>query len=132
MLEQAAIAIENEWEHVKSIEAVHVAANLPGFGPSDSFVQDPIALMHGSDLGISKKMTMLFLDEKYSDEPWNVSAQSQKQIDQAIGKISPPDSIIRIPRFIEHKKHWKVSDYKDLALFYLSILLMVMLPRKYY
>ncbi|KAJ8666492.1 hypothetical protein QAD02_008154 [Eretmocerus hayati] len=129
MLEQANIAIENEWEQVNGVKAVPNAANLPGLSPSDSFVGDP---MHGSDLGIGKKMTILFFDEKYSAEPWYVSKDLQKQIDLAIAKIAPPDFITRAPQGLEHRPHWKTSEYRDHTLHYLPILLKDKLPKKYY
>ncbi|XP_064468542.1 uncharacterized protein LOC135379646 [Ornithodoros turicata] len=107
-----------------------VLMNLPGFDVIESFVPD---YLHSVLLGVTRTLTKLWFDSKYSSEDFYIGAPSALSlIDRRMGKIRPPSTTGRFPRGISERKLWKAQEYRSWLLYYSLPVLGGILPRRYF
>ena len=77
-----------------------------------------IDYMHGTLLGVTKKLLSLWFDTVNQDKHFYIG-RKVKAIDLCIKSIKPPYLIHRLPRKIENTfNHWKASELRSWLLFY--------------
>ena len=77
-----------------------------------------IDYMHCVLLGVTKMLLKLWFDSEYSKELWYCGGHIQ-EVDTKFLQIKPPSVITRVPRSIQHHRHyWKASEYCTWLLFY--------------
>jgi hypothetical protein len=54
------------------------------------------------------------------------------QVDKLLKGIRPPDDIRRLPRSITDRKFWKAAEYRNFLLIYSPVVLMHVLPQRFY
>lgn len=91
----------------------------------------PVDYMHCICLGVSKKLTSLWFDSKYSAYPWYLGKHLQ-EIDRLLLAITPPKFIKRTPRSLTERQHWKASGYRSWLLYYAPVVLKGYLPPLYF
>jgi len=91
----------------------------------------PVDYMHCICLGVSKKLTSLWFDSKYSAYPWYLGKHLQ-EIDRLLLAITPPKFIKRTLRSLTEHQHWKASEYRNWLLYYAPVVLKGYLPPLYF
>lgn len=91
----------------------------------------PVDYMHCICLGVSKKLTSLWFDLKYSAYPWYLGKHLQ-EIDRLLLAITSPKFIKRTPRSLTERQHWKASEYRSWLLYYAPVVLKGYLPPLYF
>lgn len=70
-----------------------------------------IDIMHSCFLGLSKLLTKLWFDPKFSGEPYSCSAL-RDTVNQRLSSIVPPSFIQRMTRTLNDLKLWKAKEHK--------------------
>ena len=101
------------------------------FFPKFDIVQDvAIDYMHLVLIGVVKMLMKLWFDQSPRKADWFMG-EYEKEIDQRVAAVEPPNVMSRILRSIAHDlKHWKASEYCSFLLFYGAIALWEFLPSK--
>ena len=103
---------------VKGVKGASICALLPNFDIVCCFTPD---YMHCVLLGVVRQ----FLNKPYYIQ--NITA-----VDSLLKSIKPPDEMCRLPRSLLDRKFWKASEYKSLLLIYSAVIMMNILPNRYY
>ncbi|KAJ8319715.1 hypothetical protein KUTeg_002736 [Tegillarca granosa] len=88
---------------------------LSYFSVTNSVVID---YMHGTLLGVCKKLLELWFDKSYSSETFNITTKVD-EVDKILKNIKPPYTIHRKPRVLKSTfSNWKASEHRNWLLFY--------------
>lgn len=103
-----------------------------GFLPYFSFTKNVVIdYMHGTLLGVSKKLNQLWFDPGHSSETFSIYEEI-KGVDEDLKNIKPPYVVHRLPRVITNThSHWKASELRNWLLFYSLPCLKDRLPNVY-
>jgi len=102
---------------------------LPYFSMTNNIVID---YMHGTLLGITKKLLELWFDHKHTGTGHSI-AQNITEVDKILKSIQPPYMIHRRPRILSSAyHHWKASELRNWLLFYSIPCLKDYLPSVYF
>lgn len=123
-------------EHIQSA----VEENKPVFGvKGPSVVKDipnlctlrsyPPDYMHAWLLGVVKMFVKAWFDTSNHEKAWYLGPHLE-EINRRLHQISPPCEITRTPQNIENKL--KAAELKNFALYYSILVLLGLLPTKYY
>ena len=112
---------------VKGVKGASICALLPNFDVVQSFTPD---YMHCVLLGVTRQFVNLWTDSCNHKQPYYIKNLSA--VDKLLKSIKPPDEICRLPRTLLDRKFWKASEFKSLLLIYSPVILMHILPNRYY
>ena len=124
---------------VYSYEAVSQCKSVFGIkGPSwlatipnyDLLCGNVIDYMHCVLLGVTKMLLKLWFDSENSKELWCCGSQV-KEADCKLLQIKPPSTITRVPRSIQHHRHYWKASYRTWLLFYSIPVMLNILPNQY-
>ncbi|KAI8493892.1 hypothetical protein Bbelb_282390 [Branchiostoma belcheri] len=91
-----------------------------------------IDYMHGTLLGVTKALMMLWFGSANKNAPY-YCGHHLCDIDNILLAIRPPMDIHRTPRGIDdHLRHWKASEYRSWLLFYSLPIMHLFLPNDYF
>jgi len=62
--------------------------------------------MHAVCLGISKKLTNLWFDKKFSSQRYSLYSKLA-EVDLLLRGTKPPRGVKRLPRSLNERQHWK-------------------------
>ncbi|XP_053398883.1 uncharacterized protein LOC123556697 [Mercenaria mercenaria] len=114
-LRENADSARNTRERVNGVIGLSVLWYLPYFSFTNNVVID---YMHGTLLGVSRKMLELWFDKTHSSEPFNIS-QRMGEVDKDLKRIKPLYVIHRLPRVLTNTyTNWKASEIRNWLLFY--------------
>lgn len=125
--QHAKLAHESGQRH-RGFVGLSVLQYLPYFSMIKSIVID---YMHGTLLGITKKLVELWFDQKHSGTSYYIG-QNISEIDRILKSVQPPYLIHRLPRILSGTfQHWKASELRNWLLFYAVPCLEEYLPMLY-
>lgn len=91
----------------------------------------PPDYMHAICLGIARQAASLWFDSPNHDRPWCVGLRIN-ELDSRLLKITPPDTIPRLPRSLTARKFWKANEWRNWVLFYSPVVLKGILGNPFY
>lgn len=100
--------------------------------PIDCVKNVPIDPMHNIYLGVTKQLFRLWVVIR--KKPYSISAKNIKKLTANIFDIAEqlPSEFCRKPRIMKFLKRYKATEFRQFALYTLTILLKDVLPKKYY
>lgn len=87
--------------------------------------------MHSVLLGVVRQWASLWFDSSSHKQPYYLGSHV-REIDQCLLFIKAPSEIVRGPRPISMRKHWKATEWRSFLLFYSPIILHSFLLKRYY
>jgi len=111
----------------QGVKGASLLSLLPNFDIVQSFVPD---YMHSVLLGVVRQFLTIWTDSSNSRKPYYIKDTSL--VDQMLKLIRVPDEINRLPRSLEDRKFWKATEFRSFLLIYSPVILMEVLPKKFY
>jgi len=112
---------------VQGVKGASLLTLLPSFDIVRCFVPE---YMHCVLLGVVRQFVNLWLDSSSHREPFYI--RSVKLLNRLLKSIRPPDEIHRLPRSLDDRKFWKATEYRNFLLIYSPVILVDVLPKRYY
>jgi len=72
----------------------------------------------------------LWLNSSSHRKPFYI--RSVKMLNRLLKSIRPPDEIHRLPHSLDDRKFWKATEYRNFLLIYPPVILVDVLPKRYY
>lgn len=127
-LRKNATEAQENGNRIKGFFGKSILSYLPYLSLTDSVVID---YMHGTLLGITKKLLHFWFDPENKAMPFYIGNHTAK-VDKILRCIQPPYKIHRMPRVITNTfMHWKASELRNWLLFYSLPCLLNFLPELY-
>jgi len=111
----------------QGVKGASLLSLLPNFDIVQSFIPD---YMHSVLLGVVRQFLTIWTDSCNSRKPYFIKDTSV--VDQLLKQIRIPDEINRLPRSLEDRKFWKATEFRSFLLIYSPVILMGVLPKKFY
>jgi hypothetical protein len=112
---------------IEGVKGANILMLYPNFDVISSFVPD---YMHCALLGVTRQFLNLWTDRCNHSKPFFIKYTSR--IDDVLKDVKPPDDIHRLPRSVTDRKFWKAAEYRNFLLIYSPIVLMHVLPLRFY
>lgn len=113
---------------VDGVKGISPAFGLPGY---DIVSGTGIDYMHTVLLGVVKMLMSYWFESRFKGKPF-YCGRKIKICDARRAIIKPPNTVQRIPRSLEERKHYKASEYRTWLLFYSLPVMDGILPLKQY
>ncbi|KAG0437007.1 hypothetical protein HPB47_017654, partial [Ixodes persulcatus] len=113
--------------NVRGIKGPSPLINLPGFDIVWSFSPD---YMHCVLLGVTRQFLELWLSN-VGAAYYIGSPQLQKEIDERLCHIKPPQCMPRLPRSVKLRKYWKAVEWQQWLLYFSLVCTDSILPDRY-
>ena len=78
-----------------------------------------------------RNLASFWLDSSNSEKDWYIGTKKD-EIDARLERFIPPSNVIRLPRTIYSRRHWKFYAWRKFLLFYGPLVLKRVLPEKYF
>lgn len=113
---------------VDGVKGISPAFGLPGY---DVVSGTAIDYMHTVLLGVVKTLMSYWFDGSFKRNPFSCASKI-RICDARRSLIKPPNTVQRIPRSLQERKHYKASEYRTWLLFYALPVMDGILPEKQY
>ncbi len=90
-----------------------------------------IDYMHGCLLGVTCHMLSLWLNTEHKKEEFYIG-HLIAVLNRRLVSVQPPNEILRSPRSLADRKHWKASEYRAFLFYYSLPILFGVLPRQHF
>jgi len=86
--------------------------------------------MHCVLSGVVRQFITIWTESSSHNKPYYIKNTSV--VDQLLKLVRVPDEINRLPRSLADRKFWKATEFRSFLLIYSPVILMNVLPKKFY
>ena len=112
---------------LQGVKGASILSLLPNFDIIRSFIPD---YMHCVLLGVVRQFITIWTESCNRNKPYCI--KDTAVVDQLLKLIRVPDEINRLPRSLADRKFWKATEFRSFLLIYSPVILLDVLPKKFY